>query len=163
MKSKASLVAPNESLLHLQHQGGQCADKLFLTEVNGVDLTARQLVVVSATAWNEGCSQTRLVEVTGIDRSTMVDSVRRLLVKGLLQQRSREDARAYVVRLANRGNDALANTRSHVDCRAIMRAIELFTVPPVVVAQTSQSTLERPEEEMLRVLVERTPSALDPE
>jgi DNA-binding MarR family transcriptional regulator len=59
------------------------------------------LVTVSQ---NEGLSQTHLVERTGIDRSTLADIVRRMLKKGLLQRRrTREDARAYAVKLTEEG------------------------------------------------------------
>jgi DNA-binding MarR family transcriptional regulator len=45
-----------------------------------------------------------LVEKTGIDRSTLADVVRRILKKGLLQRRrTREDARAYAVKLTEEG------------------------------------------------------------
>jgi DNA-binding MarR family transcriptional regulator len=51
-----------------------------------------------------GGSQTDLVGLTGIDRSTLADVVRRMQKKGLLQRRrTKEDARAYAVRLTDRG------------------------------------------------------------
>ena len=53
---------------------------------------------------NEGLSQTHLVDRTGIDRSTLADIVRRMLKKGLLQRRrTKEDARAYAVKLTDEG------------------------------------------------------------
>jgi MarR family transcriptional regulator, temperature-dependent positive regulator of motility len=49
-------------------------------------------------------NQTQLVERTGIDRSTLADVVRRMLKKGLLQRRrTRDDARAYAVKLTGEG------------------------------------------------------------
>ncbi|MEQ1712378.1 MAG: MarR family winged helix-turn-helix transcriptional regulator, partial [Hyphomicrobium sp.] len=49
-------------------------------------------------------SQTNLVDKTGIDRSTLADIVRRMLKKGLLQRRrTKEDARAYAVKLTEEG------------------------------------------------------------
>jgi len=49
-------------------------------------------------------SQTHLVEKTGVDRSTLADIVRRMLKKGLLQRRrTKDDARAYAVRLTEEG------------------------------------------------------------
>jgi len=67
-------------------------------------------------AQREGLSQTDLVEVTGIDRSTLADIVRRMLKKGLLQRRrTREDARAYAVKLTDEGLRILAAARPKVE------------------------------------------------
>lgn len=96
------------SLIHLLHRAGQCAGELFQAEVNVGDLTPRQLVVLTTVANNEGMSQTGLVDRTGIDRSTLADIVRRMQRKGLLQRRrTREDARAYAVRLTDEGRKLL--------------------------------------------------------
>ena len=57
---------------------------------------------------NEGLSQTGLVDRTGIDRSTLADIVRRMQRKGLLQRRrTKEDARAYAVKLTDEGRRVL--------------------------------------------------------
>ncbi len=75
------------------------------------DLTPRQFAVLLTVANNEGLSQTGLVERTGVDRSTLADIVRRLLKKGLLQRRrTREDARAYSVKLTEEGRKVVKNT-----------------------------------------------------
>jgi DNA-binding MarR family transcriptional regulator len=72
------------------------------------DLTPRQLAVLMTVAQNEGLSQTGLVDRTGIDRSTLADIVRRLQRKGLLQRRrTKEDARAYAVKLTDEGRRVL--------------------------------------------------------
>jgi DNA-binding MarR family transcriptional regulator len=64
-------------------------------------------VLVTVSIW-EGLSQTELVEKTGIDRSTLADIVRRMLKKGYLQRRrTKEDARAYAVKLTDEGWNAL--------------------------------------------------------
>ena len=53
-------------------------------------------------------SQTNLVEMTGIDRSTLADIIRRMLKKGLVQRRrTKEDARAYAVKLTEEGRRIL--------------------------------------------------------
>jgi len=68
------------------------------------DLTPRQYAVLLTVSQNEGLSQTQLVDKTGIDRSTLADIVRRMLKKGLLsRRRTREDARAYAVKLTDDG------------------------------------------------------------
>ncbi len=68
------------------------------------DLTPRQYAILVTVSQNEGVSQTHLVEKTGVDRSTLADIVRRMLKKGLLQRRrTKEDARAYSVKLTEEG------------------------------------------------------------
>lgn len=96
------------SPLHLLHRAGQCAAEMFQIELGGDDLTPRQYAVLLTVAQNEGLNQTQLVELTGIDRSTLADIVRRMLKKGLLQRRrTRDDARAYSVRLTDQGTRIL--------------------------------------------------------
>jgi len=97
-----------QSPIHLLHRAGQCADEVFETELARAQITPRQYAVLNAVAANEGTSQTNLVEATGIDRSTLADIVRRLARKGLVQRkRTREDARAYAVRLTEQGRHLL--------------------------------------------------------
>ena len=92
------------SPLHLLHRAGQCAAEVFQTELGSGDVTPRHFAVLVTVSQNEGLSQTHLVERTGIDRSTLADIVRRMLKKGLLQRRrTREDARAYAVKLTEEG------------------------------------------------------------
>ncbi len=92
------------SPLHLLHRAGQCAADLFQSELGGDDLTPRQYAILLTVAQNEGVSQTQLVDLTGIDRSTLADVVRRMIKKGLLQRRrTRDDARAYAVKVTDEG------------------------------------------------------------
>jgi len=92
------------SPIHLLHRAGQCAGDVFQSEMSLGDLTPRQYAILLTVAQNEGLSQTHLVEKTGIDRSTLADIVRRLLKKGLLQRRrTKDDARAYAVKLTEEG------------------------------------------------------------
>lgn len=101
-------VLLSQSPIHLLHRAGQCAADIFQAELGGDDLTPRQLAVLVSVAEQEGLSQTHLVEKTGIDRSTLADIVRRMLKKGLLQRRrTREDARAYAVKLTEEGRRVL--------------------------------------------------------
>jgi DNA-binding MarR family transcriptional regulator len=96
------------SPLHLLHRAGQCAAEIFQIELGTDELTPRQYAVLVTVAQNEGLSQTQLVGLTGIDRSTLADVVRRMLKKGLLQRRrTRDDARAYAVKLTEDGNRIL--------------------------------------------------------
>ena len=96
------------SPLHLLHRAGQCAAEIFQIELGDAELTPRQYAVLVTVAQNEGLSQTQLVGLTGIDRSTIADVIRRMLKKGLLQRRrTRDDARAYAVKLTEDGTRAL--------------------------------------------------------
>ena len=80
------------------------------------ELTPRQYAVLVTVAQHEGLSQTGLVERTGIDRSTLADVVRRMLKKGLLQRRrTKEDARAYAVKLTDEGRQLLQTTESQAN------------------------------------------------
>ena len=94
----------DRSPIHLLHRAGQCAGDIFAAEIGETDLTPRQYAVLHTVSLNEGLSQTDLVEQTGVDRSTLADIVRRMLKKGLLQRRrTKEDARAYAVKLTEEG------------------------------------------------------------
>ncbi len=90
------------------------------------DLTPRQFAVLVAVAARESATQTTITDDTGIDRSTMVDVVRRLMKRGLLQRRrSRSDARAYIVRLTDEGRKIVeaANPEAARVDQAILTAL----------------------------------------
>ena len=94
----------DKSPTHLFHRIAQCINDVFDTEQKGAGLTPRQVTVLATIAKNEGLSQTGIVERTGIDRSTLADIVRRLHKKGLVhRRRTRDDARAYSVKLTDDG------------------------------------------------------------
>ncbi|MFM1816394.1 MAG: hypothetical protein RLZ98_3089 [Pseudomonadota bacterium] len=101
-------VKLDRSVLHLLHRAGQCADVVFTDAAIKMDITPRQLVVLSAIAANPRSSQTAIVNATGIDRSTLAEMVRRLESRKLIQRkRSKTDARAYVVDLTEQGHRIL--------------------------------------------------------
>lgn len=117
----------NRSIGHLLHRAGQYASELFSTTAGPDGLTPRQFAVLVAVAQNEGLSQTDLVNLTGIDRSTLADIVRRMIKKGLLErQRTPEDQRAYAVRLSSDGRLAL---RGHMPYAAAVDAKLLGSLP----------------------------------
>lgn len=98
----------DRSPIHLLHRAGQCAGDIFQGEMADAGLTPRQFAVLVTVSQNEGLSQTNLVDRTGIDRSTLADIIRRMIKKGLIQRRrTKEDARAYAVRLTDEGNRVL--------------------------------------------------------
>ena len=91
------------SVVHLIHRAGQLADEVFSKTIP--DVTARQGVVLAVMGGDpNGYSQTQLVDLTGIDRSTMADLMRRLERKGMIvRKRSRADARRMVCKLTPDG------------------------------------------------------------
>lgn len=110
--SDASASLLDGSPIHLLHRAGQFAGDIFANELASNGLTPRQFAVLAMVSRNEGLSQTDLVGNTGIDRSTLADIIRRMLKKGLIsRKRTREDARAYSVRLTRNGRAALLSAR----------------------------------------------------
>ena len=96
------------STTHLLHRTGQLADEHFARSIGNLGITARQLVVLSVVDGLEDPSQTLLCEISGIDRSTLADIVRRLVQRGLLsRRRTRRDARMYAVRITDEGKKML--------------------------------------------------------
>lgn len=104
MKRESASARLERSPIHLLHRVSQCASDIFALEIGDADLTPRQYAILLTVSQNEGLSQTDLVERTGVDRSTLADIVRRMLKKGLLQRRrTKDDARAYAVKLTEEG------------------------------------------------------------
>ncbi|MFM7084378.1 MAG: MarR family winged helix-turn-helix transcriptional regulator [Hyphomicrobium sp.] len=98
----------SSSPMHLLHRLNQRASEIFDGQIKDGLLTALQFTVLLVVSKEEGLSQTALVQRTGIDRSTLADIVKRLINKGLLnRQRTKQDARAYSVKLTENGSIAL--------------------------------------------------------
>ena len=98
---------------HLLRRCVQYANDLFSQEPGASDLTKQQFIVLSAVEQNEGMSQTDLVNITGIDRSTLAEMIRRMIEKGLLdRERTETDQRANAVRIAPGGRKALRTARA---------------------------------------------------
>lgn len=104
-----------QSPSHLMHRALQLALDIYAEETGSEGLTQRQFVVLEAVSTRAGLTQTELVKVTGIDRSTLADLVARMTTKGLLvRERSALDARANAVRLSGEGLAALEEARPRV-------------------------------------------------
>lgn len=115
MKRESGSARLERSPIHLLHRVSQCASDIFALEIGDADLTPRQYAILLTVSQNEGLSQTDLVERTGVDRSTLADIVRRMLKKGLLQRRrTKDDARAYAVKLTEEGWRILRTTEPMV-------------------------------------------------
>lgn len=87
------------------------------------DLTDSQYMVLDALTRHAPCSQTAIVAVTGIDRSTLADIVGRLERKGLVaRKRTKEDQRSYAVKLTEAGTNAWREAKKVVG--KVDRALE---------------------------------------
>ncbi|HEX3809134.1 MAG TPA: MarR family winged helix-turn-helix transcriptional regulator [Rhizomicrobium sp.] len=105
-----------ETPSHLIRRIQQFHGDLFAREAGARDLTKSQFTVLCATEQNEGVSQTALVEITGIDRSTLAEMVSRMIEKGLLsRERTKEDQRANSIAITAAGRKALRAVRSAVE------------------------------------------------
>ncbi len=103
----------SQSPSHLLRRCVQYANDLFSRESAASDLTKQQFTVLAAVEQNEGISQTDLVGLTGIDRSTLAEMIRRMIDKGLLdRERTESDQRANAVRIAAAGKKALRSART---------------------------------------------------
>src|SRR5262249_54720731 len=88
----------DHSALHLPDRVWQCAGELFQAEMAGIDITPRQYSVLAAAASKDGLSQQEIIDMTGIDRSTVSQVVQTMMRKNLLKrQRTRADARTYSI------------------------------------------------------------------
>jgi DNA-binding MarR family transcriptional regulator len=98
---------------HMLRRCVQYANDLFSRETGMSDLTKQQFTVLAAVEQNEGASQTDLVALTGIDRSTLAEMIRRMIDKGLLdRERTESDQRANAVHVAAAGRKALRAART---------------------------------------------------
>ena len=101
---------------HLMHRALQLALDIYAEETGADGLTQRQFAVLEAASMKAGLTQTELVRMTGIDRSTLADLVTRMTAKGLLErERSTLDARAKAVRLSPAREAALEAARPQVE------------------------------------------------
>ncbi len=108
-RDRDGVAALDHSPSHLLHRALQLALDIYAEELGPGAVTQRQYAVLAAAAANEGATQTDLVKITGIDRSTLADMVARMLAKELLErERSSIDARANAVRLTDTGRATLA-------------------------------------------------------
>lgn len=95
------------SATHLLHRAQQMAVNLSAEVLAKKGLTIRQFAVLAALHEENGQSQSSLVEMTGIDRSTLADMVARMEKSELVERvTSKEDARAKAVSLTALGEKA---------------------------------------------------------
>ena len=92
---------------HLLKRAAQFAAGVYMQQVGRTGLTQRQYAVLATAEKHEGASQTELVALTGIDRSTLADMVARLMAQGYMQTRRPHDGRTNAVKLTAAGRRAL--------------------------------------------------------
>jgi DNA-binding MarR family transcriptional regulator len=96
---------------HLLRRAQQYCNDLYTNEKADGKLTQRQFAVLFAVDQHDGVSQTDLVAMTGIDRSTLADMIVRLQGKDFLaRKRTDEDQRANSVRITTNGRKMLRSS-----------------------------------------------------
>jgi DNA-binding MarR family transcriptional regulator len=119
----------SEAPSHLIRRCQQFYGDLYAREAGARELTKPQFTLLAALDQNDGASQTTLVEITGIDRSTLAEMVRRMLERGLLtRERTEEDQRANAVAISPSGRKALRSARNAAD-RAERALLEVLPAP----------------------------------
>jgi DNA-binding MarR family transcriptional regulator len=119
----------SEAPSHLIRRCQQFYGDVYARESSARELTKQQYTLLAALEHNDGASQTVLVEITGIDRSTLAEMVRRMLEKGLLsRERTEEDQRANAVAISPSGRKALRSARNASD-RAERALLEALPIP----------------------------------
>src|ERR1700722_20452085 len=81
----------SEAPSHLIRRCQQFYGDLYAREAGSRELTKQQFTLLCALEQHDGASQTILVDITGIDRSTLAEMVRRMLEKGLLSRGGTEE------------------------------------------------------------------------
>lgn len=95
---------------HLIRRAQQRAVDLFMDEVGEDGPTPRQFAVLLNVYQNDGINQTDLVRLSGIDRSTLTEILRRLAGRGLIQRRRlKKDQRTNILSITPAGIRVLEN------------------------------------------------------
>ena len=101
---------------HLLRRSQQRAVDLFVEEVGEDGPTPRQFAVLLSVHQNPGVSQTDLVRMTGIDRSTLTEILRRLGRRGLIRrERQPEDRRTNALHITAEGRTAMEGAMEAVE------------------------------------------------
>lgn len=102
-----------DDLHHLLHRATQRLDALWHDAE--IEVTPRQWAVLTAAAADDRCSQSALIDATGIDRSTLSEIVRRLVKQQMVtRKRTKLDARAYAIRLTDAGRAVITRNTAKV-------------------------------------------------
>ena len=136
MRGAANPKAPGDSFIdagsyalqgavgHLLRRSQQRAVDLFVEEVGEDGPTPRQFAVLLTVHQKPGVSQTDLVRMTGIDRSTLTEILRRLGRRGLIRrERQPQDRRTNALHLTSDGRRTMESAIDAVE-RAQRRILE---------------------------------------
>lgn len=81
----------------------------FAASMNGTDITPGQFGVLALIEANSGLSQTKLAQILGIDRSTLVGVLDKLERQQLIERAARpNDRRSHALRLSPHGKTRFA-------------------------------------------------------
>ena len=133
---------------HLLHRAQQSAVNLSSGALAEQGLTLRQFAVLAALAAEEGQSQSRLVDRTGIDRSTLADMVGRMERAGYIKRvESKEDRRAKAVSLLVKGRRAYEAALPAVEA-ADKQVLDMIRANRRIGFLASLASIGGPEEEV---------------
>lgn len=125
---------------HLIRRAQQRAVDLFVDEVGEGGPTPRQFAILLSVSQNSGINQTDLVRLTGIDRSTLTEILRRMAARDLLRRERRpSDQRTNALHLMPNG-EAMLSQAFAAAARAQARILALV---PAVDRPTALCILER--------------------
>jgi DNA-binding MarR family transcriptional regulator len=138
-EDEAELFKLSHSVSHLLHRAAQMANDRF-TQLVGDSVTLRQFEVLAAIQEHPGLSQSELVRLTGVDRSTLADMLNRMERRTWITRAEAPlDARALAVRLAPNGMAILKATAPH----ALAANAAILDILPRTNARTLYSTLAK--------------------
>jgi DNA-binding MarR family transcriptional regulator len=152
--AKGEVFRLTESPSHLLRRAEQFAADMFARSELRDGVTLRQSVLLAAIAESEGASQSDLVRMTGVDRSTLAEMMARMESRGLIARAAaRDDGRAKSVRLTAQGRrrlDSAIPAMRDVD-KALLAAVPaanraLFRSLLVSLAEAADTALAESEE-----------------
>jgi DNA-binding MarR family transcriptional regulator len=109
---------------HLLRRAQQRAIEIYQHEVGENGLRPPQFALMLTVYQNPGINQTELVKITGVDRSTVADTITRLEKRGLIKRKPGKDQRARRLWVTKAGADAVDR-----DIVGGQRAQELIMAP----------------------------------
>lgn len=109
---------------HLLRRAQQRAVEIYQQEVGDTGLRPPQFALMLTVYQNPGLNQTELVRLTGVDRSTVADTVTRLEKRGLVQRRPGEDQRSRRLWVTDAGAAAIER-----DIAGGLRAQDIIMAP----------------------------------
>jgi len=97
---------------HLLRRNDQRAYEIFQKHVGNI-VTRQQFAILNALRETPGASQKDLVDATGIDKSTAMEMLGRMVARNwVLRQRAPQDSRAWTLLLTDEGQRVLS---AHLD------------------------------------------------